>query len=267
MAFLIALLLGGVSLLGWIGWRFFLPRAAFQVVGESTRRDPPTQLSACDATRPSRSRMLMTACVRARESRFLMLGLLAAAGVVAGVMSISAWIVPDPLAATRMERQDHIQLALNPERLVPPPTLPPSVFVGQDRPALETADRDWSRLDRGFMQSVLTVFLRLQERGYAFALLEGYRSPERQDQLAAMGAHVTNARAFQSRHQYGLAVDIAPMKEGQLVISERDPWAMKAYEALGEEAERMGLVWGGRWSLKDFGHIEAKVDLSALKAK
>ena len=117
------------------------------------------------------------------------------------------------------------------------------------------------------MQSVLQVFLRLQERGYAFALLEGYRSPERQDQLAAMGGHVTNARAFPSRHQYGLSVDIAPMKEGRLVISERDPWAMKAYEALGEEAERLGLVWGGRWSLKDFGHIEAKVDLSTLKAK
>lgn len=268
MLLMAAAILVGASLLAWVGWRFFLPRPSFSGSVEAAPQCPtPPAFSERAAERSGRSRIAMAMFLRAREARFLMLGLLGATGVVAGVISISAWIEPDPLAATRMDRQDHIQLALNPERLVPPPVLPPSIFVGHDRPALETADRDWSRLERGFMQSVLQVFLRLQERGYAFALLEGYRSPERQEQLATMGGHVTNARAFQSRHQYGLAVDIAPMKDGRLVISERDPWAMKAYEALGEEAERLGLVWGGRWSLKDFGHIEAKVDLSALKAK
>lgn len=57
--------------------------------------------------------------------------------------SLSEWISPDPLAALEMHRQAHIQVALNPERLVPPPALPPSLFMGSERPALETADRDW----------------------------------------------------------------------------------------------------------------------------
>jgi peptidoglycan L-alanyl-D-glutamate endopeptidase CwlK len=47
------------------------------------------------------------------------------------------------------------------------------------------------------------------------------------------------------------------MLNGRLVISERDPWAMQAYQALGEEAEKAGLVWGGRWTLRDYGHIES----------
>ncbi|RIX42066.1 MAG: M15 family peptidase [Rhodocyclales bacterium GT-UBC] len=163
-----------------------------------------------------------------------------------------------------MDRQVHIQGALNPERLVPPPVMPPSLFVGSERLALETADRDWGHLNPVFAQSVLRLLARLQERGYVFVLLEGYRSPERQDLLADAGAHVTGARAFQSKHQFGFAVDLAPLREGRLVISEREPWAMAAYQALGEESERGGLVWGGRWWFKDYGHVEIAGSLAAI---
>jgi peptidoglycan LD-endopeptidase CwlK len=141
--------------------------------------------------------------------------------------------------------------------------LPPSIFSGAGRPGLEMADRDWNRLNPDFVQSVLKVFTRMEARGYPLVLLEGYRSPERQDVLADSHAQVTNARAFQSKHQYGMAVDVAPMRDGRLVISERDSWAMQAYQALGEEAEREGLIWGGRWKLKDFGHIEASGSIGA----
>lgn len=257
---LLAALLGLVAILAWVGWRFFLPRQVLAV------DSPSVGLSSSVSVVPSEKSAARPVWHQWLASRFLALGLLITASAVTGVLAVSAWVLPDPLTAEQMERQQHIQLALNPERLVPPPALPPSLFVGHDRPALETADRDWAKLDRRFMQSVLQVFVQLRERGYDFALLEGYRSPERQEKLAAMGGHVTNARAYQSRHQYGLAVDIAPMRDGRLIISERDPWAMKAYEALGEEAERAGLIWGGRWSFKDFGHIEAKMDRGAAKA-
>ena len=153
---------------------------------------------------------------------------------------------------------------LNPERLVPPPALPPALFVSSERPALETADRDWSRLNPRFTQPVLRILARLASRGYTFALLEGYRSPERQEKLADLGNHVTNARAFQSKHQYGVAVDLAPVRDGKLVISERDPWAMEAYVALGEEAEKDGLTWGGRWWFKDYGHVEMTGSISEI---
>jgi len=203
----------------------------------------------------------------ARLPRSVGLILLVAGCAVVGVLSLSNHIAPEPLEVSDLYRQAHIQAALNPERLVPPPALPPSLFLNSERPALESADRDWGRLNPDFVQLVLHVFSRLQERGYGFALLEGYRSPERQEKLAALGEHVTNARAFQSKHQYGLAADVAPLREGKLVISEKDPWAMAAYEALGEEAEKAGLVWGGRWSFKDYGHIEVPGKLSVPGGK
>jgi peptidoglycan L-alanyl-D-glutamate endopeptidase CwlK len=71
-----------------------------------------------------------------------------------------------------------------------------------------------------------------------------------------MGGHVTNAGAWQSYHQYGLGADCAFLRDGKLVITEKDPWAMRGYELYGQVAERLGLVWGGRWRLMDFGHVE-----------
>ena len=91
------------------------------------------------------------------------------------------------------------------------------------------------------------------------ALLEGYRSPARQDALAASGQNVTNARAFQSWHQYGLAGDCAFLRDGKLVISEKDPWAMRGYQLYGQVTESLGLTWGGRWKMMDFGHTELRM--------
>jgi peptidoglycan L-alanyl-D-glutamate endopeptidase CwlK len=69
---------------------------------------------------------------------------------------------------------------------------------------------------------------------------------------------VTNAGAYQSYHQYGLAADSAFLREGKVVVSEKDPWAMRGYELFGETAERVGLTWGGRWKMMDFGHTELR---------
>ena len=249
--------LGGLFLLmSWIGWRYFV--APIQAV------DSPVA-PAFITSAPGRS-VGTSLFSRLPRMVYWALGAAVLVGsiIVKSVFSLSEWISPDPLAALEMHRQAHIQVALNPERLVPPPALPPSLFMGSERPALETADRDWEKLNSRFTQPVLQVLLRLQERGYRFALLEGYRSPERQEKLADMGTHVTNARAFQSKHQFGMAVDLAPLRDGRLVISERDPWAMEAYLALGEEAEKAGLVWGGRWWFKDYGHVEVAESIKTI---
>lgn len=146
------------------------------------------------------------------------------------------------------------------ERLTPPPALPPESFntieVTTVRPALINASRDWTLLEDGFSQRLLRVFQRMHEQGYEMALIEGYRSPERQNRLAAMGSNVTNAGAYQSYHQFGLAADCAFLRDGKLVINEKDPWAMRGYELYGEASEAMGLTWGGRWKMMDFGHVE-----------
>jgi len=150
------------------------------------------------------------------------------------------------------------------ERLVPPAAPPPAVFTTAEvelvRPMLVTASRNWGLLHPDFSQRLLLAFKIMKEKhGYEMALLEGYRSPARQDELASVGSHVTNARAFQSWHQYGLAADCAFLRDGKLVISEKDPWAMRGYQLYGEVAESLGLTWGGRWKMMDLGHSELRL--------
>jgi peptidoglycan L-alanyl-D-glutamate endopeptidase CwlK len=179
------------------------------------------------------------------------------------VVVAAIWAERQPLAAfeERVVVSDPvIASVLEGEHLVPPPPLPPEIFLTREvqleRPEIATASRDWALLDAVFQQRLLHVFQQMREQGYELALLEGYRSPTRQAQLAAMGPHVTRAGAMQSYHQYGLAADVAFLRDGRIVISERDAWAMKGYELLGAEAEKIGLTWGGRWKLMDFGHVE-----------
>ncbi|MDO3506485.1 M15 family metallopeptidase [Ralstonia pseudosolanacearum] len=184
--------------------------------------------------------------------------------------------VPPMLALALRERQSfefdddtvrepdpHISALLNGERLIPPPPLPPEVFTTREveliRPAIRDASRDWNLLDADFRQRLLLVYkIMRDEHGYEMALLEGYRSPERQEKLAAMGSNVTQATAFQSYHQYGLAADSAFFRDGKLVISEKDAWAMRGYALYGQAAESVGLVWGGRWKMMDLGHVELR---------
>lgn len=117
------------------------------------------------------------------------------------------------------------------------------------------ADRDWRRLEPVFRDRLERVVDRLGLRGYRFQLIEGYRSPERQEHLLAMPVRVTYAGAWQSRHQFGLAADLAP-------ISADGEEAVGAYQALGEEAEAAGLTWGGRWTLRDYGHVELAASIA-----
>jgi peptidoglycan L-alanyl-D-glutamate endopeptidase CwlK len=158
---------------------------------------------------------------------------------------------------------DPVVLALlQGERLAPPSALPPELFatpeIGVPAMNLADANRDWQKLDPDFRQRLLTAYRLMATQGYQMALVEGYRSPERQTVLASYGPHVTGAGAYQSYHQYGLAADSAFYKNGKLVISEKDPWAMEGYRLFGEYAESVGLVWGGRWKMRDLGHVEMR---------
>lgn len=165
---------------------------------------------------------------------------------------------------TRRRIDPHIAALLQGEQLVPPAPLPPEVFstreVEAERPLLASASREWGALDADFRQRLLLVFKIMRERhGYEMALLEGYRSPERQELLRSRGPQTTRAGAYESYHQFGLAADCAFYRDGQLVISEKDAWAQRGYALYGEVAESVGLTWGGRWtSIVDLGHVELR---------
>jgi len=161
------------------------------------------------------------------------------------------------------EENQHIAGILAGEQLVAPLPLPPEAFTSAEvilvRPTLVNASRDWSLLDPTYRQKLLTVFKIMSEQyDYKMVMIEGYRSPQRQNELAKKGRSVTNAKAFQSYHQYGKAADCAFYKDGKLVISERSEWAMRGYQLYGQVAKSVGLTWGGDWKMMDFGHTELR---------
>lgn len=124
---------------------------------------------------------------------------------------------------------------------------------------IKNADRNWKKMNSDFVQRLLTVYKVMSEQyGYDMVLLEGYRSPARQARLLKKGSHVTKAGSYKSYHQFGLAGDSAFIRNGKIVISEKDPWAMQGYRLYGEVAKSAGLVWGGDWKMMDLGHVELR---------
>lgn len=193
--------------------------------------------------------------------------------VPSGALLLRQWLAYDGFDHTS-SREANAQIAelLRGEQLVPPPRLPPELFATREvelaYPQAATASRQWELLDPDFRQRLLLVFKLMREQhGIEMVLIEGWRSPERQAKLAGMGPAVTHAGAGQSYHQVGLAADCAFMQDGRILISERDPWAAKAYQAYGVVAQSLGLTWGGSWStLVDLGHVEWRRPGALVKA-
>lgn len=199
-----------------------------------------------------------------RHARWIALAL---AVLVLPPLLAFAWRTLDPLSTydhtVSHEVNEQVAALLKGEQLVPPAALPPELFMTREveeaRPATRDGDRRWELLDAEFRKRLLVVYkIMLEQHGYEMVLLEGYRTPARQARLAELGPQVTRAGPFESYHQHGLAADNAFMRDGRVVISERDPWAMRGYELYGEVARSAGLAWGGGWSMKDYGHVELR---------
>ena len=80
-------------------------------------------------------------------------------------------------------------------------------------PDLNKRDTDLSHLHPVYRDRISAVLGQLTAEGVPFRIFEAYRSPQRQQWLFAQGRtrpgmKVTNARAWQSYHQYGVAADI-----------------------------------------------------------
>lgn len=166
------------------------------------------------------------------------------------------------------------------EQLVPPPAPPPEVFVEAQAELdkspvstsmvvpekIVTADRRWNQIQPDFQQRVLAIYKIMKDQyGVEMVLVEGFRSAARQAELSA-GGKATRAGAGQSCHQYGLAVDSAPIRNGKLQWDMNDPWTRDAYFTYGRLAAEAGLEWGGNWrSIKDYVHLEQKAQCRAAR--
>jgi peptidoglycan LD-endopeptidase CwlK len=101
----------------------------------------------------------------------------------------------------------------------------------------------------------------LEAQGTYLLVVSGLRTAAEQNALYAQGrttpGHiVTNAKAGQSMHNYGLAVDVVPYLSGQTGTLNWQP-ATPQYQAMVAALKGQGLAWGGDWiHFKDEDHFQ-----------
>ena len=90
-----------------------------------------------------------------------------------------------------------------------------------------------------------------------------YRSPQEQDALFNKRPKVTNARGWQSIHNYGLAFDIVLIVDGKAVWTVNKEWKQVA-----DYFKSKGWEWGGDWkSFKDAPHFQKAFGLTWQQMK
>lgn len=105
---------------------------------------------------------------------------------------------------------------------------------------------------------------KLEQAGIKVRMICGLRSMEQQRRLYAIGRRgiageriVTRARAGYSYHNFGLAADYAVARLSQ-----------QQRGKFGALAESVGLTWGGRWKMRDYGHVESRaLPLAELRVR
>lgn len=127
---------------------------------------------------------------------------------------------------------------------------------------LETAvSRDLKLLFPLFAEKVGAAVAHARLDGHPIEIFEAWRSPQRQDWLYAQGrtqpgSIVTQSHAWQSWHQYGLAVDVAYNVAGQ--------WSWDwDFKVLVPYFQALGLEWLGP---HDAGHFQMTRGLTVDQA-
>ncbi|MBR3062243.1 MAG: M15 family metallopeptidase [Exiguobacterium sp.] len=102
-------------------------------------------------------------------------------------------------------------------------------------------------------------------------LTSGYRSAKEQNALYAQGRSepgqvVTNAKAGQSYHNYGLAVDFVIIHNNKAdydLNTDRNRNDIPDWQELGELGKALDFEWGGEWnSFPDYPHLQMDFGLS-----
>lgn len=99
------------------------------------------------------------------------------------------------------------------------------------------------------------------EAGIDLLVTSTYRDNESQAELYAQGRTkpgkiVTKAKPGQSWHNWRVAFDVVPLRNGKPVWGTSGPDGI-LWETIGKIGESVGLEWAGRWkTFKEFAHFQ-----------
>jgi RHS repeat-associated protein len=118
-------------------------------------------------------------------------------------------------------------------------------------------DRRISELDPRVQQPAREFINDTQDwTGVKLRVNEGYRSAAEQDKYYAQGrttpgSVITNAKGGQSYHNYGKAIDVVIMTNGQ------PDWSKPITRDIAAQGKQQGFEWGGDWKgFKDYPHFQ-----------
>lgn len=110
-------------------------------------------------------------------------------------------------------------------------------------------------------EKVQQFIQKCDENGIDLLVTSTYRDHESQNALYAQGRttpgkKVTNAKGGQSWHNWRVAVDVVPLRNGKPVWGTTGvDWEL--WEAVGNIGESVGLEWAGRWkTFKEYAHFQ-----------
>lgn len=125
---------------------------------------------------------------------------------------------------------------------------------------------------------VLSFLARCAERRIPLVIVETWRSAEAHDEDVANGRswvktskhqHVVKRRlgAVTIEDPSSLAIDVAPYETYSLHGDDKVNWDAEdpIWQTIGALGEQVGLKWGGRWKVRDMGHLEAPWNANVSK--
>lgn len=109
-------------------------------------------------------------------------------------------------------------------------------------------------LSPAFKPKAMELLARFVEAGIAVMVIDTLRTPAEHQANLAAGVSWTK----HSKHLDGNAIDVCPYMQFQLHGPDKLNWdpADPVWSALGRIGEELGLIWGGRWKVRDLGHFE-----------
>ncbi len=120
----------------------------------------------------------------------------------------------------------------------------------------KVTDRNIDKLHPAIQDKFRDAINELARMGVNVRLYSGFRSFAEQHNLwkkgrIDAGSKVTNAKAGQSYHNYGLAGDVVEIKNGRAI------WDAASYRKIAPVFKKYGFTWGGDWkSFKDMPHFQ-----------
>lgn len=135
---------------------------------------------------------------------------------------------------------------------------PTKVYVPMDTIPKKEIINDLHILHPTFRNKVIKLLYECKKQGIQLHVIETYRAPERQNKVKRRG--FSKLKGGQSKHQYYIAVDVVPIVNGRM------QWFnYKLWRKIGKEGEKLGLIWGGRWRMRDYPHFEYPVSITEVE--